>query len=91
MTSAMGQTDGAARRRFALPAGLGQPPLPEDQLRVLVRVLAAEPGLTPVWNWQRNGVLPTPHRPWNRSLDAPPGTLSRETSMQPATQVTSRR
>ena len=43
-------------RRFALPAELGQPPLPEDQLRLLVRVLGAEPGLAPVWNWQRNGV-----------------------------------
>jgi hypothetical protein len=58
------EADGGAgvQRRFALPADLGQPPLPEDQLRVLVRVLAAEPGLTPVWNWQRNGVprYPTP-------------------------------
>jgi len=27
-----------------------------DQLRVLVKVLDAEEGLTPVWNWQCNGV-----------------------------------
>ncbi len=42
-------------RAFRLPDGL-EPPLPADQLRLLVAVLAAEPGLTPVWNWQRNGV-----------------------------------
>jgi hypothetical protein len=33
-----------------------EPPLPADQLRLLVTVLAAEPGLAPVWNWQHNGV-----------------------------------
>jgi hypothetical protein len=33
-----------------------EPPLPLNQLRLLVAVLAAEPGLAPVWNWQRNGV-----------------------------------
>jgi hypothetical protein len=44
------------RRRFVLPPGLGHPPLPEDHLRLLVRVLGSEPGLAPVWNWQRNGV-----------------------------------
>ena len=33
-----------------------QLPLPESQLRLLVRVLGAEPGLVPIWNWQRNGV-----------------------------------
>ena len=27
-------------------------------LRLLVKVLAQEPGLNPVWNWQRNGVQP---------------------------------
>jgi hypothetical protein len=42
-------------RAFFLPADL-EPPLPVDQLRLLVAVLAAEPGLEPVWNWQRNGV-----------------------------------
>jgi hypothetical protein len=47
-------------RRFVLPAELGQPPLPVDQLRLLVRVLGSEPGLTPVWNWQRNGVPCSP-------------------------------
>ena len=45
-----------APRAFCLPAGLEEPPLPVDQLRLLVAVLAAEPGLAPVWNWQRNGV-----------------------------------
>jgi hypothetical protein len=38
-----------------VPPGL-EPPLPEGQLRLLVAVLSAEPGLAPVWNWQRNGV-----------------------------------
>jgi hypothetical protein len=33
-----------------------QLPLPESQLRLLVKVLGAEPGLVPIWNWQRNGV-----------------------------------
>jgi hypothetical protein len=42
-------------RAFRVPDGL-EPPLPADQLRLLVAVLAAEPGLAPVWNWQRNGV-----------------------------------
>ena len=43
------------RRVFRVPDGL-EPPLPPNQLRLLVAVLAAEPGLAPVWNWQRNGV-----------------------------------
>ena len=30
--------------------------VPPDQLRLVVTVLAAEPGLAPVWNWQRHGV-----------------------------------
>ena len=42
-------------RVFRVPDGL-EPPLPPDQLRLLVTVLAAEPGLAPVWNWQLNGV-----------------------------------
>ena len=42
-------------RVFCLPDDL-EPPLPADQLRLLVAVLAAEPGLAPVWNWQRNGI-----------------------------------
>ena len=46
---------GDGERAFRLPDGL-EPPLPSDQLRLLVTVLAAEPGLVPVWNWQRNGV-----------------------------------
>ena len=46
---------GTAERVFALPEGV-TPPLPENQLRLLVKVLAQEPGLNPVWNWQRNGV-----------------------------------
>jgi hypothetical protein len=49
-----GGQDGG-KRSFCVPAGL-EPPLPPDQLRLLVAVLAAEPGLVPVWNWQRNGV-----------------------------------
>jgi hypothetical protein len=47
------------QRAFCLPEGL-EPPLPVDQLRLLVTVLAAEPGLAPVWNWQRNGVRECP-------------------------------
>jgi len=47
------QEDG--ERVFRVPDGL-EPPLPPDQLRLVVTVLAAEPGLAPVWNWQRNGV-----------------------------------
>jgi hypothetical protein len=43
------------KRAFRVPDGL-EPPLPPGQLRLLVAVLAAEPGLAPVWNWQRNGV-----------------------------------
>ncbi len=46
---------GPPQRTFCLPHGL-EPPLPEGQLRLLVAVLSAEPGLAPVWNWQRNGV-----------------------------------
>src|SRR6266705_3278230 len=45
------------KRVFRVPEGL-EPPLPPNQLRLLVAVLAAEPGLAPVWNWQRNGVPP---------------------------------
>jgi hypothetical protein len=43
------------KRVFRVPDGL-TPPLPADQLRLVVTVLAAEPGLAPVWNWQHNGV-----------------------------------
>jgi hypothetical protein len=49
------EQDAPQERAFSLPADV-QPPLPVDQLRLLVAVLAAEPGLAPVWNWQRNGV-----------------------------------
>jgi len=44
------------QRHFAPPADVKRLPLPEDQLRLLVAVLGAEPGLMPVWNWQRNGI-----------------------------------
>jgi hypothetical protein len=46
---------GPPQRIFFLPPNL-EPPLPVGQLRLLVAVLGAEPGLAPVWNWQRNGV-----------------------------------
>jgi hypothetical protein len=49
------QPDGPMRRVFRLPDGV-EPPLDEGQLRLLVKVLAQEPGLNPVWNWHRNGV-----------------------------------
>jgi hypothetical protein len=61
-----GGQDGG-KRSFRVPDGL-EPPLPPNQLRLLVAVLAAEPGLVPVWNWQRNGVQNC-HRP----ISAPPG------------------
>jgi len=44
-------------RVFRVPDGL-EPPLPADQLRLVVAVMAAEPDLAPVWNWQHNGVQP---------------------------------
>jgi hypothetical protein len=37
-------------------AALGATGVDVDQLRVLATVLRNEEGLTPVWNWQRNGV-----------------------------------
>jgi len=43
------------KRAFAMPP-IKELPLPEDQLRLLVAVLGAEPGLVPLWNWQLNGV-----------------------------------
>ncbi len=55
-SAAQDQPSGTKPERvFCLPDDL-EPPLPVDQLRLLVAVLAAEPGLAPVWNWQRNGV-----------------------------------
>ena len=42
-----------------------QLPLPESQLRLLVTVLGAEPGLVPIWNWQRNGVPACRNQPLN--------------------------
>ena len=44
------------KRTFAPRPEIKQPPLPESQLRLLISVLGAEPGLVPIWNWQRNGV-----------------------------------
>lgn len=46
-------------RTFAPQRKDQQLPLPESQLRLLVKVLGAEPGLVPIWNWQRNGVPPS--------------------------------
>jgi hypothetical protein len=51
---------GLPERDFARPADDEPLPLPESQLRLLVRVLGAEPGLVPIWNWQRNGVPACP-------------------------------
>jgi hypothetical protein len=50
-------------RVFVRPSGVDPLPLPESRLRLLVRVLAAEPGLASVWNWQRTGVCPRASRP----------------------------
>ena len=33
------------------------------QARLLVKVLGAEPGLVPIWNWQRNGVPACQNQP----------------------------
>lgn len=44
------------QRVYVPPPNDQQLPLPESQLRLLVTVLGAEPGLVPIWNWQRNGV-----------------------------------
>ena len=44
------------KRTFTPRPEIKQPPLHESQLRLLVSVLGAEPGLVPIWNWQRNGV-----------------------------------
>jgi len=46
------------QRKFVLPdlGPDGQPPLPQERLRPLVKALSAERGLATVWNWHRNGV-----------------------------------
>ena len=41
---------------FRSPAGWQVGGIPEFQLRLLLTVLANDPALAPVWNWQRNGV-----------------------------------
>src|SRR5206468_3472838 len=48
--------DPTPRRIFVLPPKDQRLPLPESQLRLLVAVLGTEPGLVPIWNWQRNGL-----------------------------------
>jgi hypothetical protein len=50
-------------RTFVRPPHDQELPLPESQLRLLVTVLGAEPGLVPIWNWQRNGVPACRNRP----------------------------
>ena len=48
---------GSRLERVFVPQPEGQwLPMSESQLRLLVTVLGAEPGLVPIWNWQRNGV-----------------------------------
>jgi hypothetical protein len=48
-------------------AGAGRGGLDPAQLRTIVRVLAEEPALAPVWNWQSRGVRrhapPAGHHP----------------------------
>jgi hypothetical protein len=61
-----------------MPDGL-EPPLPVDQLRLLIDVLAAEPGLAPVWNWQRTGYLMAGAASRPSGPDHIPWPLSRET------------
>ena len=55
--------DALPERRFVTTHEPAELPLPETQLRLLVRVLSAEPALVPVWNWQRNGVRVYPVMP----------------------------
>jgi len=45
-------------REFVLPdlGPGGQPPLPQERLRPLVKALCAERGLATIWNWHNNGV-----------------------------------
>jgi len=62
------------RRRFVRPPDVRRLPLPEDQLRLLVKVLGSEPGLVPVWNWQRNGVPAC--QAWYRRDASPPAPAS---------------
>jgi hypothetical protein len=50
------QPCGHPERIFVPPPKDQRLPLPESQLRLLVAVLGTEPGLAPIWNWQRNGV-----------------------------------
>ena len=59
------------KRAFARPP-IKHLPLPEHQLRLLVAVLGAEPGLVPVWNWQRNGVPACRHPVPASRNEAPP-------------------
>jgi len=55
---------GSSTVRTFVPQRKDQPlPLPESQLRLLVKVLGAEPGLIPIWNWQRNGVPACQNKP----------------------------
>ena len=59
-----GQPCGSLPVRTFVPQPKDQQlPLPESQLRLLVRVLGAEPGLVPIWNWQRNGVPACQNQP----------------------------
>ena len=51
-----GPLDATPERTFAPRPEIKRLPLPESQLRLLVAVLGAEPGLVPIWNWQRKGV-----------------------------------
>jgi hypothetical protein len=54
------QKSGAPWRLTFSQGDIENPPLPPDQLKLLFKVLAEEPGLNPVWNWQWNGVQPRP-------------------------------
>jgi hypothetical protein len=55
LLTAFSAEDPAGVRRYRRPAGLRELPIAADRLRLLVGVLAAEPGLDAVWSWQRNG------------------------------------
>lgn len=62
-------------RCFRMPK-LKDPPISVDQLKLLVKVLANEHRLAPVWNWQANGVVEMAELAGSTSLNAVPRGIS---------------
>jgi hypothetical protein len=71
----------APAREYCRPDDVDRLPIPETQLRILVRALAAESALAPVWNWQENGVMVR-----RASSGAPQPVTSRESRVAGPTQ-----